>query len=55
MVNNLSVKYYQKSKERLQKKKNARESYQNLSEEENEKSGNTAVDKITTFLNMKNN
>ena len=35
MSQNLSVKYYQENKERLQKK--ARERYQNLSKEEREK------------------
>ena len=35
MLKTLSAKYYQKTKERLQK--NAREKYQNLSKEEKEK------------------
>ena len=35
MSNNVSVKYYQENKERLQKKANER--YQNLSKEEEEK------------------
>ena len=35
MSKNLSAKYYQKNKERLQKK--ARKRYQNISKEENEK------------------
>ena len=35
MFKNLSAKYYQENKERLQKK--AREGYQNLSKEEKEK------------------
>ena len=37
MSKNLSAKYYPENKERLQKKKKARERYQNLSEEEKEK------------------
>ena len=50
MSKNLSAKYYQENKERLQKK--ARERYKNLSKEENEKSYNMKVTKI--FLRMKN-
>ena len=38
MSKNLSAKYYQEKKERLQKK--PRERYQNFSMEENQKSGN---------------
>ena len=41
MSKNLSAKYYQENKERLQKK--ARERYQNLSIEEKEKSDNMIV------------
>ena len=37
MTKNLSAKYYQEKKERLQKK--PRERYQNFSKEENQKSG----------------
>ena len=41
---NLSAKYFQENKERLQKK--ARERYKNISKEENEKSYNMKVTKI---------
>ena len=44
MSKNLSGKYYQENKERLQKK--VRERYQNLSKEENEKSDNM-IEKVT--------
>ena len=37
MSKNLSAKYYQENKERLQKKKKARKRYQNLSKEETDK------------------
>ena len=47
---NLSAKYFQENKERLQKK--ARERYKNISKEENEKSYNMKVTKI--FRRMKN-
>ena len=47
---NLSDKYFQENKERLQKK--ARERYKNISKEENEKSYNMKVTKI--FRRMKN-
>ena len=50
MSKNLSAKYYQENKERLQKK--ARERYKNRSKEENEKSYNMKVTKI--FRRMKN-
>ena len=41
MFKNISAKYYQKNKERQQKK--ARERYQNLSKEEQEKNDNLVV------------
>ena len=41
MFKNISPKYYQKNKERPQKK--ARERYQNLSKEEQEKNDNLVV------------
>ena len=44
MSKNLSAKYYQENKERLQKK--ARERYKNFSKEENEKSYNMKVTKV---------
>ena len=50
MSKNLSAKYFQENKERLQKK--ARERYKNISKEENEKSYNMKVTKI--FRRMKN-
>ena len=50
MSKNLSAKYFQENKERLQKK--ARERYKNVSKEENEKSYNMKVTKI--FRRMKN-
>ena len=45
MPKNLSPKFYQENKERLQKKKKkkARERYQTLSKEEKEKSNNMVV------------
>ena len=44
MSKNLSAKYYQENKERLQKK--ARERYKNFSKEENEKSYNMKVTEV---------
>ena len=56
MSNNLSAKYYQENKERLQKKKKryGRESYQNLSNEENEKIDSMVVNVKEIFQKMKN-
>ena len=52
MPQSLSAKYYQKSKERLQKK--ARERYQNVSKEENEQNNNIVVS-ITKISQKKKN
>ena len=52
MPQSLSAKYYQKSKERLQKK--ARERYQNVSKEENEQNNNMVVS-ITKISQKKKN
>ena len=56
MSNNLSAKYFQENKERLQKKKKryGRESYQNLSNEENEKIDSMVVNVKEIFQKMKN-
>ena len=50
MSKNLSAKYYQESKERLQKK--ARKRYQSLSKEEKEKKNDNMVVKITKISHM---
>ena len=47
----LSAKYYQDNKQRLQK--NAPEKYQSLSKEEKEKSNTMVVNNIKIFLKMK--
>ena len=52
MPQSLSAKYYQKGKERLQKK--ARERYQNVSKEENEQNNNMVVS-ITKISQKKKN
>ena len=52
MSKNLSAKYFQVNKERLQKK--ARERYQNLSREEKEKSNNMVVNATKISQKMKN-
>ena len=52
MSKNFSARYYQKSKERLQKK--AHENYQDLSEEEKIKSKNMVMNSKKIFLSMKN-
>ena len=51
MSKNLSAKYYQENKERLQKK--ARERYQNLSKEEKEKSDNMVMNVTKISQKMK--
>ena len=52
MSKNLSGQYYQENKERLQKK--ARERYQNLSKNENQKSSNMVVKVAKISQMMKN-
>ena len=52
MPQSLSAKYYQKGKERLQKK--ARERYQNVSKEENEQNNHMVVS-ITKISQKKKN
>ena len=52
MDNNSSARYYQKNKERLQKK--PRERYQNLSKEEKEKKVDFVINYIEIFPNLKN-
>ena len=52
MSKNLSAKYYQENKERLQKK--ARERYQDLSKEEKNKSSNMVVNVTKISKKMKN-
>ena len=52
MSKNLSGKYYQENKERLQKK--ACERYQNLSKEEKEKNNNMVVNVTKISQRMKN-
>ena len=52
MSNDLSAKYYQNGKERLQKR--APQRYQDLSEEENKKTENMVANGIKIFLKMKN-
>ena len=53
MPKNLSGKYYQENKERLQNK--ARERYQNLSKKENEKTNNMVAKVTKISQKMKNN
>ena len=52
MDNNSSARYYQKNKERLQKK--PRERYQNVSKEEKEKKVDFVINYIEIFPNLKN-
>ena len=52
MCKDSSVKYYQKNKERLQKR--ACERYQNLSKEERKKSDSMIMNEIKISLKMKN-
>ena len=52
MCKDSSAKYYQKNKERLQKR--ACERYQNLSKEERKKSDSMIVNEIKISLKMKN-
>ena len=52
MDNNSSARYYQKNKERLQKK--PRERYQNVSKEEKEKKVDLVTNYIEIFPNLKN-
>ena len=52
MSKNLSTKYYQENKERLQNK--ARETYQELSKEEKEKSDNMVVNLTKVSQKIKN-
>ena len=52
MSKNLSTKYYQENKERLQEK--AHERYQNLSKEEKKKNDNMVVNVIKVSQEMKN-
>ena len=52
MFNNLSVRYYQKSKEKIQKK--FRERYENLTEEEKTESHNMAANNIIISHKLKN-
>ena len=52
MSKNLSAKYYQENKERLQKK--ARERYKNLLKEEKEKKDNVVVNVTKISQKMKN-
>ena len=52
MSTNLSAKYYQKNKERLQKK--SCERYQNLSKEEKAESNNMVVNVTKISQKMKN-
>ena len=51
MSKNLSARYYQENKERLQKK--ARKRYQNLSKEEKEKRGKMVMNVIKISQKMK--
>ena len=51
MSKNLSAKYFQENKERLQKK--AHERYQNLSKDEKEKSNNMVVNVTKISQKMK--
>ena len=51
MSKNLSARYYQENKERLQKK--AHERYQNLSKEEKEKRGKMVMNVIKISQKMK--
>ena len=52
MSKNFSAKYYQETKERLQRK--ARERHQNLSKEEKEKNDNMAANVTKISQKMKN-
>ena len=52
MFNNLAVRYYQKSKEKIQKK--FRERYQNLTEEEKTELQNMAANIIIISQKLKN-